>query len=445
MTVNSDSLTASIHRVLLLRLTVATIVLSVLFAALAFYKNQQRIEEEVVELAHLRVNQFGQSIQDLLESPAELTSTVLKRRFDEFIQNSGPVVIRDGHFVLVHIYDQTGRLLLDVADESFTALSAVRQAVEDADIAQLKADDFHVVTTELAGLPLVGVAVPLNNSANEVAAQVVGVFAISTEAIEAIRGDILLTMLYVIGVVFATAIVIYPIIGRLLGQLSRQALRLLDSNLETLRVIGGAIAKRDSDTDAHNYRVSVYSVYLAEAIGLPRSQIRSLIKGALLHDVGKLGIRDNILLKPGKLTDDEFAVMKTHVDHGMDLTDPAAWLKDAQAVIGSHHEKFDGAGYPEGLKGEAIPLAARIFAVTDVFDALTSQRPYKESMSYDESMQILEAGRGSHFDPALLDPFNEIAKSLFDTYSGMDGDKAKKQLELMTEEYFKRDVADLLT
>ena len=445
MPVNSDSLTASIHRVLLLRLTVATIVLSVLFAALAFYKNQQRIEEEVVELAHLRVNQFAQSIEDLLESPAELTSAVLKRRFDEFIQNSGPVVIRDGHFVLVHIYGKTGRLLLDVADESFAALSAVRQAVEEADIAQLKADDFHVITTELAGLSLVGVAVPLNNSANEVAAQVVGVFAISTEAIEAIRGDILLTMLYVIGVVFATAIVIYPIIGRLLGQLSRQALRLLDSNLETLRVIGGAIAKRDSDTDAHNYRVSVYSVYLAEAIGLPRSQIRSLIKGALLHDVGKLGIRDNILLKPGKLTDDEFAVMKTHVDHGMDLTDPAAWLKDAQAVIGSHHEKFDGAGYPEGLKGEAIPLAARIFAVTDVFDALTSQRPYKESMSYDESMQILEAGRGSHFDPALLDPFNEIAKSLFDTYSGMDGDKAKKQLELMTEEYFKRDVADLLT
>jgi HD-GYP domain-containing protein (c-di-GMP phosphodiesterase class II) len=191
--------------------------------------------------------------------------------------------------------------------------------------------------------------------------------------------------------------------------------------------------------------VSVYSVYLAEAINLPRDQIRSLIKGALLHDVGKIGIRDNILLKSGKLTDDEFTVMKTHVDHGMDLTDHASWLKDAQEVVGSHHEKFDGAGYPDGLKGEAIPLAARIFAITDVFDALTSRRPYKEALSYDASMQILDAGRGTHFDPSLLDSFNAIARNLYDTYSGLDGDKSKEQLDSMTEEYFKRDVADLLT
>jgi HD-GYP domain-containing protein (c-di-GMP phosphodiesterase class II) len=129
----------------------------------------------------------------------------------------------------------------------------------------------------------------------------------------------------------------------------------------------------------------------------------------------------------------------------MDLTDRASWLKDAQAVIGSHHEKFDGAGYPEGLKGEAIPLVARIFAITDVFDALTSQRPYKEAMSYEETMQILDAGRGSHFDPSLLESFNGIARPLFDTYSGMGGDKAKERLELMTEEYFKAHVADLLT
>jgi len=247
---NTDSLTTSIHRMLLLRLTAATIVLSLLFAALAFHNNQQRIEGEVVELAHLRVSQFGQSIQDLLEAPAELTPAVLERRFAEFIETSGTVVIRDGHFVLVRIYDQAGRLLLDVADESFAALSAVRQAVIDADIAELKADDFDVVTTELEGLPLVGVAVPLSNSANEVAAQVVGVFAISAEAIDGMRGNILLTMLYVTGIVVATALVIYPIIGRLINRLSRQTVRLLDSNLETLRVIGGAIAKRDSDTDA---------------------------------------------------------------------------------------------------------------------------------------------------------------------------------------------------
>ncbi len=445
MTMKADSLTTSIHRMLLFRLTAATLVLSLLFAALAFYNNQQRIEREVVELTRLRVNQFSLNIRDLLDSTGAILPAVLQRRFDEFIEESGRTVLRDGHFVLVRIYDQAGRLLLDFADERFAAIPAVRQAVDDATIPVLNAGEFHVVTTELEGLPLVGVAVPLSNSANEVVAQVVGVFAISAVAIDEIRGNILRTLLYVAGLVVATALTIYPIIGRLLDRLSRQTVRLLDSNLEILQVLGGAIAKRDSDTDAHNYRVSVYSVCLAEAIKLPRDQIQSLIKGALLHDVGKLGIRDNILLKPGKLTEDEFTVMKTHVDHGMELTDRASWLKDAQAVVGSHHEKYDGAGYPAGLKGEAIPLAARIFAITDVFDALTSRRPYKEPLSFDETMQILDDGRGSHFDPSLLDAFHAIARELYDAYAGMDGHKSKERLESMTEEYFKRDVADLLT
>ena len=441
---STDSLTNSIHRMLLLRLAAATLVLCMVFAAIAFYTNQQRIEKEVVELAQLRISQFSLNIRDLLDSDDALTPTVLERRFNNFIEETGSVVLPDGRFVLVRIYDQAGQLLLDVADESFEAVPAVRQAVDDATISALDAHEFHVVTTELEGLPLVGIAVPLNNSANEVMAQVVGVFAISAAAIVDIRGNILRTMLYVAGLIIATALTIYPIIGRLLGRLSRQTVRLLDSNLETLQVLGGAIAKRDSDTDAHNYRVSVFSVCLAEAIELPRDQIQGLIKGALLHDVGKLGIRDNILLKPGKLTDDEFTVMKTHVDHGMELTERASWLKDAQAVVGGHHEKFDGAGYPAGLKGEAIPLTARIFAITDVFDALTSRRPYKEPFSYDETMQILEGGRGSHFDPSLLDVFGNIARNLYDTYSGTDDQISRDRLELMTEEYFKRDVADLL-
>jgi HD-GYP domain-containing protein (c-di-GMP phosphodiesterase class II) len=440
-----DPMTTSIHRMLLLRLGAATIVLSLLFAALAYYTNQQRIEKEVVELAHLRVSQFSRNIRDLLDSTDTLDPAVLQQRFNQFVEESGRAVVRDGRFVLVRIYDPAGRLLLDVEDENFEAIPAVREVVDDATITALSVDDFRVVSTNIEGMPLVGVAVPLSNSANEVVAQVIGVFAISPEAIDGMRGNILRTMLYVVGLVVSTALVIYPIIGRLIDRLSRQTVKLLDSNLEILQVLGGAIAKRDSDTDAHNYRVSVYSVCLAEAIELPRDQIQSLIKGALLHDVGKLGIRDNILLKPGKLSEEEFTVMKTHVDHGMELTGRASWLKDAQAVVGSHHEKYDGAGYPAGLKGEAIPLTARIFAITDVFDALTSRRPYKEPMSFDETMQILDSGRGSHFDPALVDVFSAIARDLYDTYSGKDGNESKQRLEAMTEEYFKRDVADLLS
>jgi len=429
---------------LLLRLTAVTIILCLLFAALAFYTDQRRIEREVVELARLRVSQFGHYIEDLLDSGESLPTVTLEQRLDEFIEKTGQIDVSDGRFVLVRIYDKTGRPVLDRADDGFPSMPAVRSAVDSATIPAVTVSDFHVVTTQLEGLPFVGVALPLNDSTNEVVARVVGVFAISPEAIEGIRGNILRTMSYIAGLVIVTALAIYPIIGRLLDRLSRQTVKLLDSNLEILQVLGGAIAKRDSDTDAHNYRVSVYSVRLAEAIGLPRDEIQSLIKGALLHDVGKLAIRDNILLKQGKLTEDEFSIMKTHVEHGLEITARARWLEDADPVVGGHHEKFGGAGYPGGLRGEAIPVAARIFAITDVFDALTSRRPYKAPMSFDEAIDILENGRDSHFDPALLDAFCGIARDLYNTYSDKGDDKPRLQLESMIEEYFKRNAGDLL-
>ena len=120
--------------------------------------------------------------------------------------------------------------------------------------------------------------------------------------------------------------------------------------------------------------------------------IRILIKGAFLHDVGKIGIRDNILLKPGRLDEEEFEEMKRHVNHGLDIISKSAWLNEASAVVGSHHEKYEGNGYPAGLKGEAIPVLARIFAIADVFDALTSHRPYKKPLSYEETIDILMKG-----------------------------------------------------
>jgi HD-GYP domain-containing protein (c-di-GMP phosphodiesterase class II) len=301
------------------------------------------------------------------------------------------------------------------------------------------------VTVRLGGDPFVGIALPLLNTAGGVAGQLIGVFAVSPQAIARIRGDIFRTVLYVIAIVLLTAAAIYPIIGRLLGRLTLTALSLLDANLETMQVLGGAIAKRDSDTDAHNYRVTVYSVALAEAMGLPGKQIQSLIKGALLHDVGKLGIRDNVLLKPGKLDDDEFEIMKTHVNHGIDITSRANWLEDANDVVGGHHEKFGGGGYPRGLAGQDIPVNARIFAIADVFDALTSKRPYKDPFSFDETMEILENGRDNHFDPELLDRFKPIARGLYDDYGAQNGDKPRHRLEALSQQYFKSDVADLLS
>jgi HD-GYP domain-containing protein (c-di-GMP phosphodiesterase class II) len=133
--------------------------------------------------------------------------------------------------------------------------------------------------------------------------------------------------------------------------------------------------------------------------------------------------------------------MKLHVNHGLDIIFKSAWLKEASAVVGSHHEKYEGNGYPSGLKGETIPVMARIFAIADVFDALTSHRPYKEPLSYDETMDILMKGRGSHFDPEILDVFMKISRPLFDLYGGADDDRARKDLNGIVKKYYKADVA----
>ena len=156
--------------------------------------------------------------------------------------------------------------------------------------------------------------------------------------------------------------------------------------------------------------------------------------------MGKIGIPDTILLKPGRLTEEEFQVMKTHVSHGLDIVGRSVWLTDATDIVGDHHEKFDASGYLRGLHGEEIPITARIFAIADVFDALTTKRPYKESFSFEDTMEILEEGRGSHFDSELLDAFAQIARTLYDKFTEGDDEMPKKELDAIIQEYFAGDL-----
>ena len=211
---------------------------------------------------------------------------------------------------------------------------------------------------------------------------------------------------------------------------------LVSANLTTLELLGAAISKRDSDTSAHNYRVTVYAVLLAEAVGLGDDTVRALIKGAMLHDLGKIAIPDHILLKPGKLTEEEFAVMRTHVQHGVDIVKKSAWLEDAVDVVRYHHEKYDGKGYLRGLAGEDIPITARIFAIVDVFDALTSRRPYKEPMSVERSLAIINQGTANHFDPALVDVFVGLAPGAYEKLARMEEEELVQYMRDMVNAYF---------
>ena len=176
---------------------------------------------------------------------------------------------------------------------------------------------------------------------------------------------------------------------------------------ETVLRLAKAAEFRDDDTARHTLRMSHYCRIIAGGIGLDDERCELIRLASQLHDVGKIGIPDTILLKPGRLTAEEFTLMKKHTQFGHRILDGSTVpLLQVGAVIARyHHEKFDGSGYPEGLAGNDIPLEARIAAVADVFDALTTKRVYKEAMSIDDALEVLLQGRGHHFDPDLVDVF----------------------------------------
>jgi HD-GYP domain-containing protein (c-di-GMP phosphodiesterase class II) len=174
---------------------------------------------------------------------------------------------------------------------------------------------------------------------------------------------------------------------------------------ETLRALIGAVEARDAYTHGHSARVAELSVHLGQRLGLRPAALRSLAEGAYLHDVGKVGIPDQVLNKPGALTDEERAWIQQHPIVGSDIVGRAPSLRGALEVIRQHHERYDGGGYPDGLAAEEISLAARIVAVVDVWDALTSDRAYRPAWPAARALGHLAAGRGSHFDPRCLDAF----------------------------------------
>jgi putative nucleotidyltransferase with HDIG domain len=166
-----------------------------------------------------------------------------------------------------------------------------------------------------------------------------------------------------------------------------------------------ALDLRDKETEGHTQRVTEMTLILGRSFGLSEADMVQVRWGALLHDIGKMGVPDNILLKPGPLTDKEWVVMKKHPTFAYEMLSPIQYLKAALDIPYCHHEKWDGTGYPRGLQGEQIPLAARIFAVVDVWDALTSDRPYRKAWSEEKARQHIRAGAGTHFDPQVVKTF----------------------------------------
>jgi HD-GYP domain-containing protein (c-di-GMP phosphodiesterase class II) len=194
----------------------------------------------------------------------------------------------------------------------------------------------------------------------------------------------------------------------------QRELQLRASYEATVRALADAVEARDAYTARHAERVAAYGLEIAQACGMDAAGDPDLEFGFLLHDIGKIAISDAILYKPGRLTDDERDAMRRHPLIGEEIVRGIDFLAGARQVVRSHHERWDGAGYPDRLAAEQIPLAARVFAVADTFDALTSDRPYRAASSFREARRVIADAAGTQFDPTVADAFEDIADARFD-------------------------------
>ena len=176
----------------------------------------------------------------------------------------------------------------------------------------------------------------------------------------------------------------------------------------TIEAMGDALDLRDEETEGHSKRVTAYTIALARAVGVDSDHLRIIARGAFLHDIGKIATPDAILLKPGRLDPGEMAIMREHCQRGYDMVRKIPFLREAAEIVYAHQERFDGTGYPRGLKGEQIPLGARIFAIADTLDAMTSDRPYRKGASIAFARTEIERCSGTQFDPAIVEVFLSI-------------------------------------
>jgi HD-GYP domain-containing protein (c-di-GMP phosphodiesterase class II) len=422
MAADSLDVLSGFRRRLVLRLLGVGVLASVLAGVAAFFIETERLDETLVDQAALEARTLvgggdywasDHKLRAFLRDHAATSRDffVLAELYDLDRQPAGEAALPDFAFVENH-FDRGGHRFPAPGDAWYTK-------------------------TIIDGSPFLQVMVPLTGPDGPVLGWFEGIYRLSPQTLQAIRTDVMQIVGLAAAAVLLTAAVLYPLMASLQGHVVAAARDLLRANIDTLKVLGNAIAKRDSDTNSHNFRVTVYAVRIAESMGLGDAAIRSLIKGAFLHDVGKIAVPDAILLKPGKLDEAEFGEMKTHVAHGLDIISASGWLADAADVVGGHHEKVDGSGYPHRLSGRSIPLAARIFAVADVFDALTSERPYKKPMPVDRTLALLEEGRGGHFDGGVLDAFRAIMPQVHREISD-SGDRGVEALaETILSRYFR--------
>lgn len=408
------------------RLAISAVLLGVTAGGVVFRLTSHRTESQALDHVVASVQHFQSPAMRLTTGRSQESHAALEQLLDKegFI---GVRVFAPNRERLFERWGDVPEFLVAEAKQQPTRWPVVGQS--------------HSKRINIAGEQLIQVILPMVADDGSLAGYVEGVSRVTAKALLGQQQQIRTAAIAGAASVLAATVLLYPLMLAMLRRYGTLSRRLLDANLSLMHSLGNAIAKRDSDTDAHNYRVTCYAVALAEMLRLPDKTISELVVGAFLHDVGKIGIPDHILLKPGKLTAEEFSIMQNHTLLGIEIVADNPWLAGAAQTIRHHHEHYDGSGYPDRLSGEDIPLAARIFALVDVFDALTSVRPYKPALSLAETLAIMEKEAGKHFDPEIHAYFMQLAPAFHEkNQTWRHGDWALELKNVLTR-YFKMENA----
>ncbi len=389
------------------RIALVTLLLAVVAAPVAWVVARENAEAEIVAFAQ------EESRRVLVAADA------IDLQGDQATQHAQQAAtsLVGGLFDIVEIYDRRGQKLAEATTPAGGEAEATLPKHGQPSYAKSFYENFELPDGRWA----LRVFVPLAPSPEAgITGYFEGVRLVPTWQHDQIRSDAFVVAAMVCLASLVCGTVIYPVVILLSAENERRARQVLESHIAMMEALGRAIAKRDSDTGTHNYRVAWIAATMGEALGLAGAAMQSLIAGSFLHDVGKIGIPDAILLKPGRLDAQEMTTMRTHVVQGQEIVSGAGWLQGAAEVVSCHHEKWDGTGYPLGLSGAAIPLSARIFAVADVYDALSSRRPYKAPLPFDVVMAQLADGAGQHFDPQVLAVFQRLAPGIQQRLQGLE-------------------------
>lgn len=411
-----------------LRIAAVSLLLAALASPLAWWIVRHNAEQAILSLAWEESGRLLQRYGSFdLDAPQAVQTA-----------NAAAHTLIGGLFDMVDVYDARGQHIASAGTPEGRAVQPLLPAHGKFDYTRA----FYRSTRLDGGVWVLRVFSPLRNSTSNMSLPITGYVELVRVMPQWQKDQILRAALAAALVVGLAALLcgaaIYPVVVRLSADNEHKAQEVLQTHIAMMEALGRAIAKRDSETGAHNYRVAWIASRIAEKMGISGSQMQALVAGSFLHDVGKIGIPDAVLLKPGRLDEAEMTVMRSHVELGKEIMAGTGWMDGAQAVVAWHHEHWDGNGYPDHLQGEAIPLPVRIFAVADVFDALSSRRPYKQPLSFEDTMHIMVRDTGSHFDPAVMAVFMPMAREIHDQLAPCDEEATRQLLQTQVQRFLRR-------